>query len=132
VQGDGGAEDHQRVPAGVVLLADEPQLAATTRDHAVDVAFPTLAGVLPGFGPQDPNPWGLGVEVRGEKRPHWTPDEVSTRTFGHFGRSGTFLWCDPESGCALVVLGDREFGEWAPPLWRSLGTATVAALARPG
>ena len=112
------------------LLASAPTvLAAATRDHAVEVAFPDLAGVLPGFGPQDPNPWGLGVEVRGNKRPHWTPDAASPRTFGHFGRAGTLLWCDPESGCALVVLTDREFGEWAPPLWRDLGAATIEALA---
>ncbi len=44
---------------------------ATWRE-ATSVQFPGLAGVLPGFGPFDPCDWGLGVEIRGAKRPHWT------------------------------------------------------------
>jgi CubicO group peptidase (beta-lactamase class C family) len=109
------------------LLDDAPTaLAAATRDVAVSTAFDDLPGVLPGFGPQDPNPWGLGVEVRGTKSPHWTPDTASPTTYGHFGRSGTFVWCDPVQHRALVVLTDREFGEWAPPRWRSIGARVLA------
>src|SRR5690606_13379198 len=108
------------------LLATSPVLvASTTRDRMVAEAFPDLAGVLPGFGQQDPNPWGLGVEVRGHKSPHWTPGEASPRTFAHFGRSGTFVWCDPDARCALVALTDREFDTWAPPLWRALGSRVL-------
>lgn len=121
----GAARDLVRLAAD--LLAPESALVATTtRDRATSVAFADLAGVLPGFGRQDPNPWGLGVEVRGHKAPHWTPDGASPETFGHFGRSGTFMWCDPAAGCALVALTDREFGDWAPPLWRSLGAEVLA------
>ncbi len=122
----GTADDLIRLAAD--LLASAPVLlAAPTRDRATSVAFGDLAGVLPGFGPQDPNPWGLGVEVRGAKWPHWTPHNASPATFGHFGRSGTFVWCDPEHRCALVALTDREFGDWAPPLWTALGERVVAA-----
>ena len=77
------------------------------------VAFPGLRGVLPGFGVQDPLDWGLGLEVRGTKAPHWTGAGNSPRTFGHFGGSGTFLWVDPDAGLALVALTDRTFGAWA-------------------
>ena len=70
-------------------------------------------GVLPGFGRQEPNDWGLGLELRDHKFPHWTGSHNSERTFGHFGRSGTFLWVDPEPGIALACLTDLEFGEWA-------------------
>lgn len=120
----GSAADLVRLAAD--LLAASPALMApTTRDGMVAEAFPGLAGVLPGFGQQDPNPWGLGVEIRGHKSPHWTPDEASPRTFGHFGRSGTFLWCDPGAGCGLVVLTDREFDTWAPPRWRALGAQVL-------
>ena len=41
-------------------------------DAAIDVQFPGLAGVLPGFGAQRPNDWGLGFEIRDAKSPHWT------------------------------------------------------------
>ena len=41
-------------------------------DAAIDVQFPGLAGVLPGFGSQRPNDWGLGFEIRDGKSPHWT------------------------------------------------------------
>lgn len=81
--------------------------------EATAVQFPGLDGVLPGFGTQRPNDWGLGFEIRGGKSPHWTGSANSARTFGHFGQSGTFLWVDPEAALALVVLTDRKFGEWA-------------------
>ena len=36
------------------------------------IAFPGLGGVLPGFGRQQSNDWGLGCEIRDHKQPHWT------------------------------------------------------------
>ena len=116
------------VALAVELWRPEPRLLApSTRDLATTMAWPGLAGVLPGFGPQRANDWGLGVEVRGAKSPHWTPDAASPATFGHFGRSGSLLWVDPHHRTALVVLADREFGDWAPPLWRALGADVLAA-----
>jgi len=102
------------------LLAPETLAAMTTP------AFPALAGVLPGFGGQDPNPWGLGVEVRGRKAPHWTAPEASPATWGHFGRTGTFLWWDPDAALGLVVLTDREFGPWAADAWPALSSDVLA------
>jgi CubicO group peptidase (beta-lactamase class C family) len=116
----------------VELGATSPTiLAAETLRSATAVAFPGLPGVLPGFGPQESNDWGLGFEIKGTKQPHWTPDEADPSTFGHFGRSGSLLWVDPRSRAALVVAGDRDFGDWAPPLWRALGEAVLAAAADP-
>ncbi|MGY6500587.1 MAG: serine hydrolase domain-containing protein [Acidimicrobiales bacterium] len=112
------------------LVADEPLvLARQTVDDARSVAWPGLAGVLPGFGSHDDNTWGLGFEIRGSKDPHWTPDAADPATFGHFGRSGSLLWVDPVAGASLVVLGDRDFGEWAPPLWRDLGDRVLRSAA---
>ena len=85
--------------------------------EAIDVQFPGLDGVLPGFGVQRPNDWGLGFEIRDAKSPHWTGSSNSGRTYGHFGQSGTFLWVDPDADLALLVLTDRSFGEWTHPLW---------------
>jgi CubicO group peptidase (beta-lactamase class C family) len=97
--------------------------------EATTVAFPGLVGVLPGFGRQEPNDWGLGFELRDRKSPHWTGARNSERTFGHFGRSGTFLWVDPEAGVALACLTDRTFGEWAAEAWPVLSDAVLAELA---
>jgi CubicO group peptidase (beta-lactamase class C family) len=94
-------------------------------DEATSEQFPGLAGVVPGLGSYDPNPWGLGFELKDSKSPHWTAPEGSPRTFGHFGGSGTFLWVDPDAHLACVVLTDREFGDWAPPLWSSLSSAVL-------
>ncbi|WP_024793231.1 serine hydrolase domain-containing protein [Tomitella biformata] len=92
---------------------------------ATTVQFPGLDGILPGYGRQRPNDWGLGFEIRGEKSPHWTSAENSPRTFGHFGQAGTFLWVDPDLGIGTVVLTDRPFGAWAKPLWASLSDDVV-------
>jgi CubicO group peptidase (beta-lactamase class C family) len=97
---------------------------------AVRVAFPGLDGVLPGFGRQQPNDWGLGFELRDGKSPHWTGADSSPRTFGHFGQSGTFLWVDPDAGVAAVALTDRDFGEWAQRAWPAWTDAVLAGLPR--
>jgi CubicO group peptidase (beta-lactamase class C family) len=101
-------------------------LAGATFDAMTRPAFPDLAGVLPGYGAQDPNPWGLGVEVRGRKDPHWTSAENSPETWGHFGRAGTFVWWDPAVDLGLVVLTDREFGPWAVEAWPALASRVLA------
>jgi CubicO group peptidase (beta-lactamase class C family) len=111
-------------------LLDPRLLARETLDEATAVAFPGLAGVLPGYGRQEPNDWGLGFELRDGKSPHWTGARNSPRTFGHFGRSGTFLWVDPDAGLALAVLTDRQFGDWAAEAWPALSDAVLAELVR--
>jgi CubicO group peptidase (beta-lactamase class C family) len=93
-----------------------PQIHA----DATAVQFPGLIGVLPGYGVQRPNDWGLGFEIRDAKSPHWTGAANSPQTYGHFGQSGTFIWVDPGPELALVVLTDRNFGDWAIPLWPAL------------
>ena len=101
-------------------------LAPATLDEATTVQFPGLAGLLPGYGSQRPNDWGLGFEIRDGKSPHWTGETNSAATFGHFGQSGTFLWLDPALQVACVALTDRDFGDWAKPLWREFSDAVVA------
>jgi CubicO group peptidase (beta-lactamase class C family) len=103
-------------------------LHPATLAEATSVAFPGLKGVLPGYGHQNPNDWGLGFEIRDSKSPHWTGASSSPSTFGHFGQSGTFLWVDPRAGAACVALTDRDFGEWAIPLWPALTDAVLAEL----
>jgi CubicO group peptidase (beta-lactamase class C family) len=115
------------VVAGQLLV---PTLVAgATIADATTVQVAGLTGVLPGFGRQDPNDWGLGFELRDGKQPHWTGSRNSPATFGHFGRSGTFLWVDPAAAVALVVLTDRQFGEWAVREWPVLSDAVLAEFA---
>ena len=103
-------------------LIDENLLAEATR-----TVFGGLAGVLPGFGRQPNCDWGLGFEIRDSKAPHWTGTRNSPRTFGHFGRSGSFLWVDPEAGMACAALADRDFGDWARQAWPRLSDDLLAA-----
>jgi CubicO group peptidase (beta-lactamase class C family) len=113
----------------LLLLARELQaptlVAAETLAEATSVQFPGLAGVLPDLGRFDPNDWGLGFELRDDKSPHWTGAGNSSRTFGHFGGSGTFLWVDPEAGLALACLTDLDFGDWAKEAWPRLSDAVL-------
>jgi CubicO group peptidase (beta-lactamase class C family) len=103
-------------------LIDEDLLAQATQ-----TVFPGLSGVLPGFGRQENCDWGLGFEIRDRKAPHWTGSNNSPRTFGHFGRSGSFLWVDPDAGLACVGLADRDFDDWAKQAWPKLSDDLLAA-----
>jgi CubicO group peptidase (beta-lactamase class C family) len=91
------------------------------------VQFPGLSGVVPGYGRQQDNDWGLGFEIRDAKSPHWTGRGNHPSTYGHFGRSGTFLWVDPVARIALVVLTDTEFEQWAKDAWPPLADAVLRA-----
>lgn len=102
-------------------------LAPATVESARTVHLPGLDGLVPGYGKQTPNDWGLGFEIKSTKSPHWTAPDGDPATFGHFGRSGGFAWIDPHRELALVVLTDREFEAWAKPLWPALSEAVLAA-----
>ena len=73
------------------------------------IQFPELVGIMPGFGKQEPNPFGLGLEIRGSKSPHWTGRANSESTMGHFGMRGTAFWVDPVADLALVVGTSHDF-----------------------
>jgi CubicO group peptidase (beta-lactamase class C family) len=75
--------------------------------------------------------WGLGWEVKGHKRDHWTGELTSPNTFCHFGASGTLLWADPDRNVALAVFGNRTVAHlWplVPARWPRLSNAIIAAL----
>jgi CubicO group peptidase (beta-lactamase class C family) len=104
-------------------------IARETLTEMTSVQFPGLDGVLPDFGRFSPMDWGLGVELKDGKDPHWTGTRTSPRTFGHFGGSGTFLWVDPEAGVACACLTTREFDVWAKDAWPRLSDAVLDELA---
>ena len=119
--------------ADMLLFASEllsPTLIShATLARATSVAFPGLAGFLPGFGRHDPLDWGLGFELRGHKSPHWTGQRNSPGTYGHFGGSGAFLWVDPVAGLACAALSGRDFDSWAVSAWPALSDAVLEEFA---
>lgn len=87
--------------------------------------FPDLRGVVPGLGSFDPNPWGLALELRDGKWPHWTAPGNAPETFGHFGGSGTFLWVDPTRDLACVAISGVDFASWALEVWPPTSQAVL-------
>ncbi|MFC4948567.1 serine hydrolase domain-containing protein [Pseudonocardia sp. GCM10023141] len=126
------AADGVATAADLALFAAELQAPTLvhpdTLREATTVAFPGVDGILPGYGRQRPNDWGLGFEIRDGKSPHWTGAHSSPRTFGHFGQAGTFLWVDPDAGAACVALTDRDFNPWSVAAWPPFTDGVLAAL----
>lgn len=112
------------VALGTELL-DSTALLPSVVTGLSSTVFPGLPGVLPGFGRQQHNDWGLGAEIKSDKTPHWTSPQNSLATFGHFGQSGSFLWVDPDAGLACMSLSDKPFGEWAAQAWPAVSTLVL-------
>lgn len=93
---------------------------------ATTVQFPGLRGVLPGYGRQEPNDWGLGFEIKDRKDPHWTGNNNSPLTIGHFGWAGSFLWVDPKVNLATCFVGAKPFSEEHQEAWPVLSDAVLA------
>ncbi len=68
------------------------------------------------------SPWGLGVDLRGDKKPHWTPSNASPQTFGHAGASGCVVWHDPLAGVSWAIVGTRT----ADNAWLVHGSTRIA------
>lgn len=118
--GHGGRASLSDMQAFAAELLAPKLLSETTVGEAFSNQFGQLRGVVPGYGMQKPCPWGLGFEIKGQKTPHWTGDNMPEETVGHFGMAGTYLWV--AEGQAMVVLTDRQFGDWAKPLWQETNT----------
>jgi CubicO group peptidase (beta-lactamase class C family) len=115
-----------------VELARPTLISAITAAEATAPVFPDLAGVVPGVGRFERCSWGLGVEIHGDKQPHWMGTTNSRGAFGHFGGAGTLLWVDlgavHERAVACVALTDRPFDDWADialRVWPELSDAIL-------
>ena len=133
-----GSPAHQvwSTVADLVCFAQEQirptLLAPATVELATTPTFTDLRGVVPGLGSYPRCSWGLGVEIHGDKQPHWMGTRNSPRAFGHFGGSGTMMWVDPAAvpGCAVAAkphtdrtIGDRD--DDALRLWPAFSDAVV-------
>ncbi|AWB84434.1 serine hydrolase domain-containing protein [Corynebacterium liangguodongii] len=127
--GHGGRASLSDMRSFAAELAAPTLLARETLNDAFSNQFGDIMGIVPGYGMHKPCPWGLGFEIKGEKTPHWLGDNMPADTVGHFGMSGTYLWVvpawsnSPHAGTAMVVLTDRDFGDWAKPLWQETNAA---------
>jgi CubicO group peptidase (beta-lactamase class C family) len=119
------------IVAFVAELLAPTLLAAETAADATAIQYPELAGIVPGVGSFNPCPWGLGMEIRGDKSPHWTGRANSPATFGHFGGAGTMMWVDPAARVGLVALTDRPYEEWAAEALQRWSELSDAVLAEP-
>ena len=126
-----GSPAHAGVASATDVSLFGAELARPTLVSAPLVAlaglsqFPALAGVVPGYGRFAPCPWGLGLEIRGDKWPHWTAPDASPRTIGHFGQSGSFVWADRDLGVSAAFVGAEPFGPWHHDNWSALNSALL-------
>jgi beta-lactamase class C len=88
-----------------------------------------LRGGIEGFMTWEQCAWGLGFDLRGSKRPHFSGEYTSPGTFGHTGVAGTFAWADPASGLVCVMLANRMlYNSWNTSRWSRFSTAVAAAV----
>jgi CubicO group peptidase (beta-lactamase class C family) len=117
--------------ASAFLPSGAPALSmASVTEMISDQTLGVPGGVESAKVRWDPGRWGLGWEVKGEKRRHWTGDFTSPRTFCHFGHAGTLVWGDPARDLALAVFANRAVTHmWGFILarWARLSNAVVAA-----
>lgn len=76
----------------------------------------------------DPGFWGIGWEVKGSKRKHWTGTRTSPETWCHWGQAGTLTWVDPTRELGVSVFGSRtvrSLWPFRPPRWSELNDAIV-------
>ena len=78
-----------------------------------------------------PAHWGLGWEVKGSKRRHWTGEYTSPQTWCHWGSAGTLVWADPSLNLSVAVFGNRTtYNQWPfQPVarWARLSNAIIAS-----
>jgi beta-lactamase class C len=77
--------------------------------------------------------WGMIVELRGDKRPHWSPPSASPESFGQIGASGCVAWHDPARGVSWVALAPRTTdGGWLLRHGPAIGNAVLRGAAAGG
>jgi CubicO group peptidase (beta-lactamase class C family) len=99
-------------------------------DAPADLA-PELRDAAPRVPPLPAVEWGIGWEVKGTKRGHFSGDLTSPAAYGHLGASGTMAWADPETDVACVLLTNRTLvSGWTRerPRQAMFGNAVMAAV----
>ncbi len=118
--------------AAPFLASGSSFLSTTSSDAMTSDQIKGLSGTVQSLRVHWPQAsWGLGWEVKGDKRKHWTGELTSPATFCHFGAAGTMLWADPQHQIAAAIFANRTtFHLWPfrPPRWSRLSNSIVSAL----
>ena len=91
---------------------------------------PELRDSAPRVPPLPAVDWGIGWEIKGSKRPHWSGELTSPAAYGHLGATGTMVWADPATDVACVLLTNQALvSGWtrSRPRQAMLGNAVTAA-----
>lgn len=99
----GGALKLARAYAGI----PRGFLSDALRHEAVQNQTDNLPGGYGGHFDYSHCTWGLGADIKGDKKPHWTPPNASAQTFGHAGASGCVVWHDPAAKVSWGIFGTR-------------------------
>jgi beta-lactamase class C len=106
-----------------------PVLSPATTQLMTTNHTPGLRGGIEGFMTWDDCAWGLGFDLRGTKRPHFSGEFTSAQTFGHSGVAGTFAWADPAHGVVCVMLANWLLHNlWNFPRWSRFSSAVMGAI----
>jgi CubicO group peptidase (beta-lactamase class C family) len=88
-----------------------------------------LRGGIEGFMAWEECAWGLGFDLRGAKRPHFSGEYTSPATFGHTGVAGTFAWADPAADLVCVMLANHMlYNRWNSSRWSRFSTVVSASV----
>jgi len=71
-------------------------------------------------------PWGLGWRLQWASHANSFGDLVSSKTYGHWGATGTLLWIDPEKDSFVMILSTQPLDPNGAPVQR-VSNAIVGA-----
>lgn len=124
----GTARDTLRFATSFLPGRDTALSAESVREMTIDQADGIPGGVESMMALWDPAFWGIGWEVKGDKRKHWTGTKTSPDTYCHWGQAGTLTWVDPQRELGVSVFANRtvrSLWPFRPPRWSELNDALV-------
>jgi beta-lactamase class C len=124
----GTATDVLRFATGFLPGRETVLSPDSVREMTSDQANGIPGGVESMGAIWDPAFWGIGWEVKGTKRKHWTGTKSSPDTFCHWGQAGTLTWVDPQRELGVSVFANRtvrSLWPFRPPRWAQLNDALV-------
>lgn len=124
----GTARDVLRFATSFLPGRDTVLSPESVREMTTDQANGIPGGVESMAAIWDPASWGIGWEVKGTKRRHWTGTKSSPDTFCHWGQAGTLTWVDPQRRLGVSVFANRSVRSlwpFRPQRWSELNDALV-------
>lgn len=128
----GTARDIARFAETFMLPTNAPLSRPTRSLMIADQAAGVSGGLTSLKLTWHPAHWGLGWEVKGSKRRHWTGELTSPATYCHWGAAGTLVWADPAQELTVAMFGNRStYNLWPfvpTARWARLSNAIIAAM----